>query len=119
MPSSNSSSQNSSTNELPDKKYLYGEFFKPLRWKQRLAEKLAHKSLDIPMDDDMNITQTRNGWGWKELAVLSGLGLGAYGFTQIAPTVPVQPPAVTAPHKDRDTTRGIDIEPYTPPVAEE
>lgn len=118
MPSSNSSSQDSSPIDLPDKEYLYGEFFKPLRWKHRLEEKLAHKSLDIPMDDGMDNVGNKHGLGWKELAVIGGVGLVGYSLATRQPdppTVPVQPPAVTAPHEDRDTTRGIGIRKYVPP----
>lgn len=109
-----------SRSDLPDKAGLYGKFQAALDWREKLARLLAYKAVDIPLTDDgMNFhQQTRNGWGWKELAVIGGLGLGYYGLTTRQPeppAVPVQPPAATAPHEDRDTTRGIGIRPYVPP----
>ena len=39
---------------------LYPEWAANSRWRDKLAKKAAHKALDLP-NDDMQITQTRNG----------------------------------------------------------
>ena len=63
------------------------------RWRDRLARKGAHKALDIP-DGGTHIS---TGLGWKELAVLGALGIGAYHLAN-QPTPPTTPvPAVAAP----------------------
>ena len=59
-----------------DKESLYGRYLEAEDWRDKLHKKLAHKSLDIPLDDTMNINQTRSGITWKELAVLAATALG-------------------------------------------
>lgn len=58
---------------------LYGRYQDKEDWKNNLHKKTVHKALNIPMDDDVqvtNTTQNSQGFGWKELAVLAALGLG-------------------------------------------
>ena len=119
-----SNSVNSPPEQPLDKGFLYGEFFKPLRWRQRLNEKLAHKALDIPMDDDeMQVTTTTNnnniksGWGWREMLAGGCIGTIVWALMMLSrPTVPppLIPIATTPNATDTDTTRRITIEPYDP-----
>ena len=108
MPDSSSSSQNSPE---VDKDILYGMFEGPLKWRNRLEEKLAHKSLDIPLDsEEMNVDNSKHGWGWKEVIAIGAIGVGlAFAFRP--PTEATEIPAVS---EDRDTTRSTTIEPYHP-----
>jgi hypothetical protein len=62
--------------DLPDKDFLYGKYQAKRDWRNRLASKLAHKSLDIDEDEDVNVDNSRIGIGWKELAVIGLMGLG-------------------------------------------
>ena len=62
--------------DLPDKEFLYGKYQAKRDWRNRLASKLAHKSLDIDEDEGVNVDNSRIGIGWKELAVLGLMGLG-------------------------------------------
>jgi hypothetical protein len=72
-------------------------FFKQIAWQQKLDKKLAYKALDIPMDDDMQISTT-NGIGWKELAVVAGALLGGgWLYCNSQAPAPIAPPAVVAP----------------------
>ena len=87
-----------------DKQALYGDYrdHERLRlwWQGRLHRKATHKALDIPDDEDMNIsTSSTSGLGWKELLSIGtiglvGIGLLLWGFTALTrPTAPtiVQP----------------------------
>ena len=79
-----------------DKKALYGRFQDGQDRRQKFALKAAHKALDIA-EDDVQITTTQSGFGWKELAVIGAIGLGvAWMFNQKEPA-PVVPPAQTSP----------------------
>jgi hypothetical protein len=65
-----------------DKQSLYGRYNESEDWRTKLHKKLAHKSLDIPLDDDMNINQTKTGMTWKELAIIAAAGIGGgYVYT--------------------------------------
>lgn len=74
-------SSSGSQTGLPDKRYLYGVFERwnesRLKWQEDLSKRAAHKSLDIPLDEDVNINANRFGIGWKELLVAGAVGLGA------------------------------------------
>ncbi len=60
-----------------DTNQLYGRYEDKENWQNKLHKKTIHKALNIPMDDDVNVTNTSSsGFGWKELAVLAALGLG-------------------------------------------
>ena len=90
------SSSSTSSVDLPDKGYLYGNFQKVLDWQCKLFRKASHKALDIP-DDDMDLN-VRNGMGWKELAVVGAMVLGAaWGAKYFAVPESPAPPAVTVP----------------------
>lgn len=83
---------------LPDKDYLYGEFQRGQRWRDRLAAKLAHKAVDIPEDEDVNLNvQNSHGIGWKGLAVIAGALLGGAWLAKDAFKPPTLPPAATSP----------------------
>ena len=78
-----------------DKDALYGKFQEAEDWRNSLHKKLAHKSLDIPIDDEMNINQTKSGMTWKELAIIAAAGLGGgyiYTNQQELPPVSVEVP---------------------------
>ena len=85
--------------ELPNKDQLYGRYQEAENWRHKLHRKVAHKSLDIPEDDDVYVDNSSKGMGWKELAViagsvLGGLGIYAYASNQQQPVQqPVQQPA--------------------------
>ncbi len=101
-----------------DKDQLYGEFQREQQWRGKLTRKLAHKAVDIPEDDPVNIS-VRHGFGWKEILAVGTLALGGWSawlFSNlpVPPTPTVAPPPVV----DRDTTRRIDIEKYIPPPRE-
>jgi len=70
-------------------------------WRERFARKLAHKGADMPDDMDIKI---RNGFGWKELAVLTAAGLGAGHFlARPEPAAsPVSPPAEVGAAENRE-----------------
>jgi len=92
-------------NEIPDKDYLYGKFQKSHDWRDKLHRLLAHKSLDIGLDDDMHVDNSRTHLGitWKELAVVGGLILGAfYLYGQWNIQAPQQSPAVGTPPVDSE-----------------
>jgi len=57
-----------------DKEKVYGEYLNAQRKRRRLALSAAHKALDIPEDDEVNII---NGFGWKELLVVAALICGS------------------------------------------
>lgn len=66
----NSQSHNSAS-EL-DRRGLWGDFqaqaVNRAQWRDKLARRLAHKSLNIPLDDEMNVvTSNRTGVTWKEI----------------------------------------------------
>ena len=44
-----------------DKETLYGEFLKSVRRKGRVEDLAIAKALDIPMDDDVQINQSKTG----------------------------------------------------------
>lgn len=69
----------SDTNTGIDTNALYGRYQEKEDWRNNLHKKTVHKALNIPMDDDVQVTNTTTnsaGFGWKELAVLAALGLG-------------------------------------------
>ncbi len=96
---------------MVDKQALYGEFIAGQKWRQKLAEKLTYKAVDVPEDVGVQISNTR-GFGWKEIVAagvfgLSGLiatggmilgGLWMFNQSKPAPVVPpVVPPVQAAP----------------------
>ncbi len=93
----------------------FWQFQKSQEWRERFARKLAHKGADMPDDMDIKI---RNGFGWKELAVIAAALLGA-GHLLTRPD-PSRPPAQTAPadreyeiiHRDQNGNV-VDVKPWT------
>ncbi len=87
---------------MVDKSQLYGEYQRRQQWQEDLAKKGAHKALDIPLDDEMNIT-VRKGIGWKELAVIAAMvGGGLWLGLKDRPSVTVPPIPIEIP-SDSDT----------------
>lgn len=105
---------------LPDKGYLYGRYQdeedarlkenRERRAKQdRLALRLAHKSLDIPEegdadDMDVRVDNRRYGAGLKEIALAGLLGAGLLGggaglFALLRPSTPSTPPPAVGEDK--------------------
>lgn len=85
---------NSDPGDLPDKSWLYGKFQRANDWQNNLQRKLAHKSLDIADDVELQVDNSRKnaGMGWRELAVIAAAGIGgAYLYNQ-SQTPPMQPP---------------------------
>lgn len=77
---------------------LYGRYMEGEAWRQGLAKRMAHKALDIPVDDEMIVDNSRTGLGWKELAVVVGGLLGAGGIATAAVTMlDDAKPAVVSP----------------------
>jgi hypothetical protein len=74
--------------EEPCKEYLYGRYQRGEDWWNRLHKKAAHKALDIPMDEDLHVNNSRNGWGWRELLVLGGLALAGWMLYQQQTSTP-------------------------------
>lgn len=92
-------SANPPTPEI-DKQQLYGVFERGREWRESLWKKVLHKSLDIGEDDmgDVNAPKTTsisNGLGWRELAVLGLLGLGAWYVYQQQHETPAAEPVNT------------------------
>jgi hypothetical protein len=89
---------------------LYGEFIRNSRWRDKLARKASHKSLNIP-DEDMQINSSTSGITWKELLVIGTLLTGGtlgYGYLtgKGLPTIQerkITPSSPTLPHVDKDT----------------
>ncbi len=65
-------------------------------WKNKLDRALAHKSLGIPDDGDMQVDNSKRGMTWKELAVIAGAGLGGYAMYQFGQSQTQTAPAVEA-----------------------
>lgn len=66
--------------DIPDKNYLYGMYQKSADWRDKLHKRLAHKSLDMQLDDDMHVDNSRAQFGitWKELAVVALSVIGGF-----------------------------------------
>lgn len=130
MSESNNSSPTSDPITEPDKETLWGWWREANKWQQSLHRKATHKALDIPDDmGDIEANKVINsGMGWKELAVLGGLGLGGlYVVNDKGEQVPLTPPpAVVQPAQpipdseyevrffDKDGNQ-IMVPRYTPP----
>lgn len=78
-----------------DQEALYGEWLRGTRWRDRLHKQAAHKALNVPLEDDMIVDNSKRGMGWKELAVIVA---GLMGTGGIAAAVLNQDPApIVAP----------------------
>jgi len=97
----------------PDKDHLYGRYQRQEDWRNNLHRKVAHKSLDIPETDDVNVDNSRHGIGMKELIAIGAMVIGgplAYAaFTQfMKPESDQKPPVSSGPvvlvHQDRQGT---------------
>ena len=108
--------------DLIDKQALWGDFRDAERqnreWREKLANKAAHKALDIPLDGPglgVNVTKNEStGISWKEIAAVGGLGLGGllgwnalHDRPQPTPPAPVVQPAPN--FKDTDTDTKYDL----------
>jgi len=82
-----------------DKNALYGTFQDSVDRNNKLTDDITRKALDLPRDDDVNITTTNNGVSGKALAgILAGVmaagGGGAVVMNQMGQPTPqpvVQP----------------------------
>jgi len=63
-----------------DKQQLYGHFQQSHDRRERLADTITRKALDIPMDDDVNITTTNHGSS-PFVTALAVVGMLATGGT--------------------------------------
>jgi hypothetical protein len=91
-----------------DKEFLFGEFNRNARWRDKLARKGAFKALDM-VDDEMEINVTK-GMGWRELAILA-LGLiGAAAAWRALQPPAGSPPAAAAADTDTDTVGKYDFD---------
>ena len=86
------------TEQIPDKDYMYGKFQKTRDWKDKLHKKLAHKSLDIDENDDLNVDNSKHNYGldWKSLAVLAAALLGG-GYMVSDIVINNETPAAVSP----------------------
>jgi len=50
-----------------DKEALYGQFLASFQRREKLADLATRKALNLPVEDDVNITTTHNGIGWRHL----------------------------------------------------
>lgn len=111
---------------VPDDEYLYGTFNESVRNNHKLANKAAHKALNLPMDDEMQITNTDNSvvnhyGGEKTGGVLPGLvkagvvaagmatGLGGAGWLVAEAISNIQTP-VPASGTDTNTKYNMGLE---------
>lgn len=61
-----------------DNEGLFGQWYGPRAWRDRLQRKAVHKALNIPEDfDDMNNVGNRSGMGWKEIVAIGAFLLAA------------------------------------------
>lgn len=100
----------STQDKVLDKDQHFGRYQsqedKALAWKNKLHEKVVHKALDMPMDDDVNVNVTKTG-----LSALGAIGIAAGGgipalilaalamFGNKVPTQIINPPAIVQPSK--------------------
>jgi hypothetical protein len=97
--------------EIPDKGYLYGKYQESRDWRENLHKQLAHKSLDIGVDEEMRVDNSRQSFGmtWKEMLVIAATVIGgfvAYVYsTKEPPPVnwpPLTPQQAASPLKDSE-----------------
>lgn len=93
------------------KEELYGQNNRSVEANQKLHRQATRKALDLPMEDDVNISRT--GIGWKELAVIGATILGGAGLW----TMNQQPAATPAAQEWQITVtdeEGVEVEPIKP-----
>ncbi len=107
-------------NNRIDEDSLYGIFNESVKQNQKLNNKAAHKALNLPMDDDMQINTTTNNYGSKggSLGTIAKLAIGAglittgaglpYGLGLIADALKNKP-APTTPATDSDTLFNLEL----------
>lgn len=80
--------------------YIWPRWGRNQAWRDKVQEQMIRKSLDIP-ENDMQVHQsTKNGMGWKELAVIGALvgGAGYAGKTlATSSATATSTPAAVAP----------------------
>lgn len=105
-----------------DKDDLYGTFNESVRNNQRFANKAAHKALDLPWEDEMQINTTTNNYGGKSgsmgtiakiafsgLLVATGAGAGI-GIPLLIDALKDKPaPVAPAPTTDNDTKFDLEL----------
>ncbi|ANS03331.1 hypothetical protein [uncultured Mediterranean phage uvDeep-CGR2-KM19-C37] len=61
---------------IDQKEQLYGRFLASAKRRDKIHEKAIHKALDLPLDDDVNVTNI-NQRGLGLLGVIGSMGIGA------------------------------------------
>jgi len=81
-----------------DKRALWGWWAKNADNREKLDMKVAHKALDIPEDNEVNVSTT-TGMSWKELAVIAASMIGGFAvYNNITnPETPEQPIVIQQP----------------------
>ncbi|MFK7776854.1 MAG: hypothetical protein QM501_01870 [Gimesia sp.] len=113
-------------NNRIDDESLYGTFNESVRQTQSLANKAAHKALNLPMDDEMQINTTdnrvTNNYGAKKpggtllkLALAAGLaatgvGIPASAYFVIDAIRDMEKPAPVTPASTTDSDTLFDLE---------
>jgi hypothetical protein len=99
-----------------DNEAIYGRYDKQEDDKHKLAMKLRHKAVNIPMDDDpLNVTTqttTASGMDWKHLAVIAATALGAVGLYKFGGSKaqpPIATPVISTPVSAADQKSQFDI----------
>lgn len=96
------------------KDHPYGRWAENEAWKQRLQRRGCHKALDIAeeMDFKQDIDNSRQtGMGWKELAVIGAMLLGAGGMSLLG--IKMFSDDNNVPQQTQQTTPNQE---YLPPV---
>ncbi len=77
------------------KEKCYGRFLASATRRDKIHDKAIHKALDLPLDDDVNVTNI-NHRGQGLLGVLGAMGLAAAmtagGMKYFQPPIPTAPP---------------------------
>ena len=100
-----------------NKDALYGTYLKHEAWKNNLSKKIAHKSLDIPLDDEMNITSTKSGMstaGVLGIAAMVGIPpLAILGYMLLNKETPQLPPLPIMPQIQQVVPQAPQVVPQT------
>jgi len=124
-----------SSKQEVDTKYLHGRFDKAEDQRARFARRVAHKAVNLPLDDEMYIEANKTGLstgGALGVAAAAGIpsvvAAAILGYVLMNKESPAtQQPAATAPLEDRDYEirffdkdgNLINVPRFTPPAAKE
>lgn len=99
--------------EKLDKDQHYGIFQRSADWRDKLYRRTIHKALDMQLEDDMHVDNSKRQYGitWKEMAVIGALGLGGfYVYNQSNQQQPAQQPAALSPADSEYEVRFFDAD---------